>query len=80
MIGALQCQYPHVYLMIHGDTAARKGVPCSICTFPNDAATIQIFIKGLKNGHSLATHIYEKGPKMLSDTISKSRSLMPCKD
>ena len=34
-------------------------------------ATIRIFIKGLKNAHSLATCIYEKGPQILSDTIFK---------
>ena len=39
------------------------------CNFTNDAATIRIFIKGLKNAHSLATHIYEKGPQTLTDTI-----------
>ena len=27
------------------------------CNFTNDATTIGIFIKGLKNTHSLATHI-----------------------
>ena len=37
----------------------------------NDAATIRIFIKGLKNAHSLATHIYEKGPQTLSDAVSE---------
>ena len=37
----------------------------------NDAATIRIFIKDLKNAHSLATHIYKKGPQILSDAISK---------
>ena len=41
------------------------------CNFMNDAATIRIFIKGLRNAHSLATHIYEIGPKTLSDAISK---------
>ena len=30
-----------------------------------------MFIKGLKNAHSLATHIYEKGPQMLSNAISE---------
>ena len=38
------------------------------CNFTNDATAIRIFIKGLKNVHSLATHIYEKG---LTDTISE---------
>ena len=41
------------------------------CNFTNDAATIRIFIKGLKNAHSLATCIYEKGPQMLTDAISE---------
>ena len=38
-------------------------------------ATIRIFIKGLRNAHSLATCIYEKGPQMLSDAISKVEKL-----
>ena len=43
--------------------------------FTSDAATIRIFIKGLKNAHSLATHIYEKGPQTLHDTISEVEKL-----
>ena len=45
------------------------------CNFTNDAATIWIFIKGLKNAHSLATCIYENGPQMISDAISKVKKL-----
>ena len=45
------------------------------CNFTNDAATIRIFIKGFKNAHSLATHIYEKGPQTLNNTISKVEKL-----
>ena len=41
------------------------------CSFTNDATTIRIFIKGLKNAHSLAPCIYEKGPQTLIDTISE---------
>ena len=41
----------------------------------NDAATIRIFIKGLKNAHSLATCIYEKGPQTLNNAISKVEKL-----
>ena len=41
----------------------------------NDAATITIFIKGLKNAHSLATHIYEKGQQIHSNTRSKVEKL-----
>ena len=37
------------------------------CNFDNNAATIQIFIKGLRNAHALATHVYEKGPQNLAD-------------
>ena len=39
------------------------------CKFDNDAATIRIFIKGLKNAHTLATKVYEKGPQSLTDTM-----------
>ena len=41
------------------------------CHFMNDAATMQIFIKGLNNAYSLATHIYKKGPWMLNNATSK---------
>ena len=40
----------------------------SRCKFDNDAATIRIFIKGLKNVHTLATKVYEMGPQSLADT------------
>ena len=43
--------------------------------FMNDAATIRIFIKGLKNFHSLSTCIYKKGPQMLSIAIPKVEKL-----
>ena len=45
------------------------------CNFTNNATTIKIFIKGLKNAHSLATHIYEKGPQTLTDAISEVEKL-----
>ena len=45
------------------------------CNFTNDAATIRIFIKGLKNAHNLATCIYEKGPQILRNAISKVEKL-----
>ena len=41
------------------------------CNFTSDAATIRIFVKGLKNAHSLATHIYEKVPEMFINAISE---------
>ena len=31
--------------------------------FNNDATTIRIFLKGLKNAHTIATKVYEKGPQ-----------------
>ena len=43
----------------------------SRCKFDNDTATIRIFLKGLKNAHTLATKIYEKGPQSLEDTIKE---------
>ena len=43
--------------------------------FTNNAATIKIFVKGLKNAHTVATHVYEKGPQTLADAISKVEKL-----
>ena len=43
--------------------------------FTNNAATIWIFVKSLKNAHSLAAHVYEKGPQTLPDTISEVEKL-----
>ena len=34
------------------------------CKFNNEAATIRIFLKGLKNAHTIATKVYEKGLKL----------------
>ena len=45
------------------------------CNFTNNAATIRIFVKGLKNTHSLAAWIYEKGPQTLTDAISEAEKL-----
>ena len=45
------------------------------CNFTNNAATIRIFIKGLKNTHSLATQIYEKGRQTFSEAISEVEKL-----
>ena len=45
------------------------------CNFTNDAATIRIFVTGLKNTHTLATCVYEKGPQSPADTISKVEKL-----
>ena len=44
------------------------------CNFTN-AATIRIFVKGLKDAHILATRVYEKGPQTLADAISKVQKL-----
>ena len=41
------------------------------CKFNNDAATIQIFLKGLKNVCTIATKVYEKGPQTLSKEIKE---------
>ena len=43
----------------------------SRCKFDNGAATIRIFIKGLRNAHTLATRVYEKGPQSLADAIKE---------
>ena len=41
------------------------------CNFTNNAATIRIFVKGLKNACTVAACVYEKGPQTLADAISK---------
>ena len=45
------------------------------CKFDNDTATIQIFLKGLKNVHTIATKVYEKGPQTLSEAIKEVEKL-----
>ena len=45
------------------------------CNFTNNAATIWIFVKGLKNAHTLAAHVYEKRPQTLVDAISEVENL-----
>ena len=34
------------------------------CNFTNNAVTIRIFVKGLKNAHTLAARIYERDLKL----------------
>ena len=53
----------------------RSKMGAKRCKFTNDAATIRIFVKVLKNAHSLAMHIYEKGPQMLTDAILEVEKL-----
>ena len=45
------------------------------CNFTSNAATICIFVKGLKNAHPLAAHVYENGPQTLSDAICEVEKL-----
>ena len=45
------------------------------CNFNNNAAMIQIFIKRLRNAHTLATRVYEKGPQSLADAIREVEKL-----
>ena len=45
------------------------------CKFNNDAATIKIFLKGLKNAHTIATKVYKKGPQTLSEAIKEVEKL-----
>ena len=43
----------------------------SRCKFDNDVATIRIFLKGLKNVHTIATKVYEKGSQTLAEAITE---------
>ena len=45
------------------------------CNFTNNAATIRIFVRELKNVHSLTVQIYEKGPQTLADALSEIKKL-----
>ena len=45
------------------------------CKFNNDAATIRLFLKGLRNVHTIATKVYEKGPQPLSEAIREVEKL-----
>ena len=45
------------------------------CKFNNDTATIRIFLKGLKNAHTIATKVYEKVPQTLSEAIREVEKL-----
>ena len=45
------------------------------CNFTNNTPTIRIFIKGLKDAHTLAARIYEKGPQTITDAISEVEKL-----
>ena len=47
----------------------------SRCNFKNNAGMIQIFIKGLKNAHTLATQVYKKRPQTLADAIREVEKL-----
>ena len=47
----------------------------SRCKFNNDIATIRIFLKGLKNPHTIAIKFYEKGPQTLSEAIKEVEKL-----
>ena len=47
----------------------------SQCKFNNDATTIRIFLKGLKNAHTIATKVYEKGPQTLTEAIKEVEKL-----
>ena len=41
----------------------------------DETATIRIFVKELKNAHSLAARIYEKDPQTLKDAITEVEKL-----
>ena len=45
------------------------------CNFTNNVATIRIFVKGLKDTHTLAAHVYEQRPQTLADAISEVEKL-----
>ena len=46
------------------------------CNFINDTATIRIFVKELRNAHSLAASIYKRDPQTLTDAITEVENWM----
>ena len=48
--------------------------------FTNNGATIRVFVKGLKNAHTIAACVYEKGPQTLADTISEVEKLQAAQE
>ena len=52
-----------------------KGKPNGATSTNNNAAPIRIFIKGLRNAHTLASHVYEKGTQTPEDAISEVEKL-----
>ena len=49
----------------------------SRCKFINDTVTIRIFLKGLKNAHTIATKLYEKGHQTLMEAIKEVENSKP---
>ena len=47
----------------------------SRCKFNNDATIIRIFLKGLKNAHTIVTKVYKKGPQALTGAIKEVEKL-----
>ena len=47
----------------------------SRCEFNNDTATIRIFLKGLKDAHTIPTKVYKKGPQTLTEAIKEVKKL-----
>ena len=75
----MSIQLPHISWITDNESCAANickfKTEAKRCNFTNDAATIRIFIKGLKNAHSLVTCIYKKGPQTLTDAISEVEKL-----
>ena len=47
----------------------------SRCKFNSDTTTIRIFLKGLKNAHTIVTKVYKKGPQTLLEAIKEVEKL-----
>ena len=47
----------------------------SRCKFNNDATATRIFLKGLKNAHTIATKVYKKEPQTLTEAIKEVEKL-----
>ena len=74
--------------MLHGHSTNKESLAAYVhrfkweasrCQFNNDTTTIKIFLKGLKNAHTIAMKVYKKGPQSLTDTIKEVEKLQAAK-
>ena len=71
----LQFGYSYISKSLHGNPTEGHGVSskreAKRYNLTNNAAMIRILVGGLKNTHTLTSHVYEEGPQTLVDAINE---------